>query len=229
MLTTPLVGDEVKAVLVVTALVLLGVTAFIVHTRGEWRALRHRLFKRLEVAESVSLPSRVAARLLSPRWDAAFHETLERSVRDFDAEGNTAAAAIVRAASDRDEPFREMAREIAIRAMTDGDLRSALVRLEQGIVYLLVFPGRHEDRRTLRRYPSLEKGWPAHAASVRAAAGAGSAPMVALLYFLGLDAHDGTLLVAYEGDDKRRFAAEMAEPAQTAPAGAGLSYDFALS
>ena len=61
--------------------------------------------------------------------------------------------------------FREMAREIAIRAMTDGDLRSVLVRLEQGIVYLLVFPGKHEDRRTLRRYPSLEKGWPAHAAS----------------------------------------------------------------
>ncbi len=122
-----------------------------------------------------------------------------------------------------------MAREIAIRAMTDGDFRSALVRLEQGIVYLLVFPGKHEDRRTLRRYPSLEKGWPAHAASVRASAGAGSAPMVALLYFLGLDAHDGTLLVAYEGDDKRRFAVEMAEPPQTAPAGAGLSYDFALS
>ena len=167
MLTTPLVGDEVKAVLVVTALVLLGVTGFIVHTRGEWRRLRHRLFKRLEVAEGVSHPSRVAARLFSPRWDAAFHETLERALRDFEAEGNTAAAAILRAASDRNEPFREMAREIAIRAMTDGDLRSALVRLEQGIVYLLVFPGRHEDRRTLRRYPSLEKGWPAHAASVR--------------------------------------------------------------
>ena len=52
--------------------------------------------------------------------------------------------------------------------------------------------------------------------------------MVALLYFLGLDAHDGTLLVAYEGDDKRRFPAEMAEPARTAPQ-ARLTYDFALS
>jgi hypothetical protein len=229
MWTTPAIGAEVKAVLVVSALVLLALTGFILHTRGEWSALKHRLFKRLEIAEGISHPSRVAARISSPRWDAAFGETLERSVRDFRAEGNSVAVAILRAASDRDASFSELAREIALQAMTDGDLRSALVRLDQGLVYLLMFPGRHEDRRALRRYPSLERGWPAHAAGVRAAAGAGSAPMVALLYFLNLDAHDGTLLVVYEGDDNRRFPAEMAESAQFAPAGAGLTYDFALS
>ncbi len=89
MLKTPLVGDEVKAVLVVTALVLLGVTAFIVHTRGEWLALRHRLFKRLEAAEGVSHPSRVAGGSCRPagmrrsarRWNARFATSTPRATQ----------------------------------------------------------------------------------------------------------------------------------------------------
>jgi hypothetical protein len=117
----------------------------------------------------------------------------------------------------------------SLRAMTEGDLQSALVRLDNALVYFLVFPGRPEDRRTLRRHPAIADGWPAHAASVRAAAGLGQSPMIALLYFLGLDARDGTLAVAYEGDDTRRFPPELAEPSGGALNGPGLTYDFALT
>ena len=97
---------------------------------GNGAALKHRLFKRHEIAESISHPSRVAARLLSARWDAAFHETLERSLRDFDAEGNAAAAAILRHFRSRrivsgNDPGN------CDRGDTDGDLRSVLVGLSR--------------------------------------------------------------------------------------------------
>jgi hypothetical protein len=222
-------GNEVVTLLVLLALFSAAIIGFIMHTRAEWRALRHKLFRRLEGAEKLSKPSGVAARLSSPRWDAAFRETLERSQRDFEAGGNTTAAAILRAVHDGGEQFPEMVRDIASRAMTPGELESALVRLEQGLVYVLVLPGRYEDRRTLKRYPSLADGWPEHAASIRAAAGAGKSPMIALLYFLGLDAHDGSLLVAYEGDDSRRFPAALGEPPVSELNSPALTYDFALS
>jgi hypothetical protein len=222
-------ADEIKTILVVLALLSAAITGIVLHSREEWRALRHKIGRRLEGVQALSRPSRVAQRLKSPQWDAAFRDTLERCRRDFEVLGDSAASALLRAAQDRSEEFPEMTREIASRAMTEGDLQSALVRLEQGLVYFLVFPGRHDDRRTLRRFPSLADGWPAHAANVRATAGPGKSPMIALLYFLGLDAHDGTLLVAYEGDDNRRFPAELGEPPLSSPSGPSLTYDFVLS
>ena len=56
--------------------------------------------------------------------------------------------------------------------------------------------------------------------------------MVALLYFLGLDAHDGTLLVAYEGDDEHRYPKELSEvsgPLAVANGATSLTYKFALA
>jgi hypothetical protein len=226
---TTLRSDDIVPFLIVVGLVSAAIIGIIMHTRAEWGALRHTLARRLESAQALSRPSRVALRLSSPGWDAAFRDTLERSSRDFEAEGNAAASALLRAAQDRSEDFPELTRELASRAMTEGDLQSALVRLEQGLIYFLIFPGRHEDRRTLRRFPSLADGWPEHAANVRATASAGKAPMIALLYFLGLDAHDGTILVAYDGDDNRRFPAELGEPPLCASTGPSLTYDFVLS
>jgi hypothetical protein len=226
---TTLRSDDIVTLLVVLALVSAAIIGIIMHSRAEWGAIRHKLAWRLESVQALSRPSRVAVRLSSPAWDAAFRDTLERSRRDFEAEGHVAATALLRAAHDRSEEFPELTRELASRAMTEGDLQSALVRLEQGLVYFLVFPGRHDDRRTLRRFPSLADGWPEHAANVRARASAEKAPMIALLYFLGLDAHDGTLLVAYDGDDNRRFPAELGEAPLTTSTGPSLTYDFVLS
>jgi hypothetical protein len=53
--------------------------------------------------------------------------------------------------------------------------------------------------------------------------------MIALLYFLGLDARDGTLVVAYEGDDTRRFPPELAETPGGALSAPSLTYHFALT
>jgi hypothetical protein len=222
-------GDPLATVLILLAFFAAATTGIIIHSRYEWGILRYRLFRPPEGLSNLSRPSRVATRLSSGRWDAAFHNTLERSRRDFEGEGNAVAAAVLGTIANGGEVLGSIVKEIALRAMTEGDLQSALVRLDNALVYFLVFPGRHEDRRTLRRHPAIADGWPAHAASVRAAAGLGQSPMIALLYFLGLDARDGTLAVAYEGDDTRRFPPELAEPSGGALNGPGLTYDFALT
>ena len=132
--------------------------------------------------------------------------------RETGAEGGTVAAAL-EAVEAAEETLRPLVDSVALDAMTSGDLRSALVRIDKVIVYVLVFPGRHDDRRAFRRYEAFSEGWLAHTAAVRRAArdGGSATPMVALLYFLGLDAHDGTLLVAYEGDDEHRYPKELSE------------------
>jgi hypothetical protein len=226
---TTLGSDDIVTELIVLALVAAAIIGIIMHTRAEWGALRHKLARRPGNVQALLRPSSVALRLSSPKWSAAFRDTLEHSCRDVEAEGNPAAIALFRAVQDQSDELSELTREIASRAMTDGDLQSALVRLEQGLLYLLVFPGRHDDRRTLRRFPSLADGWPEHAANVRTAASAGKAPMIALLYFLGLDAHDGKLLVAYDGDENRRFPAELGEAPVSTSTGPSLTYDFVLS
>lgn len=221
-------GDDLRTLLVLLALLTAALAGIFLHSRSEWRVLHRRLFRPREGLAKLSRPSRVEERLSSGRWEAAFRETLERSRRDFEGEGRTAAAGAIEAVETGGEELESLVKERASQAMTQGDLRSVLVRLEKALVYFLVFPGRHEDRRTLRCHRALADGWPAHAAKVRAAAGAGTTPMIALLYFLGLDAREGTLLVAYEGDDGRRLPAELAEPPGSACGGSSLTYDFAL-
>ena len=53
--------------------------------------------------------------------------------------------------------------------------------------------------------------------------------MIALLYFLGLDARDGALLVAFEGEEGRRYPSGLAEPSGVPGAVPGLSYEFELA
>ena len=90
------------------------------------------------------------------------------------------------------------------------------------------------DTGAIRRSAALAEGWPVHAAALRRAAAEGGAapPLVALLYFLGLDAQDGRLEIAYEGDDRRRYPAGLGEPpgGTAGPRdGPGWSYEFTLA
>jgi hypothetical protein len=203
------------------------VTGAVVRARDDWRGLRHRLFRPNEDLEKSSGPGRVAERLGSDRWDAAFRETLGRACRDFEGEGPAARAALESVAAAGEE-LRPVVDAVANRAMMSGDLESALVRIDGAIVYVLAFPGRHDDRRRFRGYGALAGGWPAHDAAVRRAAtlDGGELPMIGLLYFLGLDAREGTLLAAYEGDDGRRLPHDLAEPPGGPTAEPALTYEF---
>ena len=225
-------ADELKAILVPLALIAAAALGALLHMRHEWRALRHKLAQPAEDDAGRGRPCRVEERLGPDRLGDPARELLARLRHDLDADGDVegaAAVGAVAAAADRIDP---LLREVAARAMAGGELRSALLRLDEALAYLLVFPGRPEDPRTFRRYPALSDGWPAHAAAVRDAAGGDAAsPLVALLYFLGLDARECSLLVAYEGDRSRRFPEELAE-ASAGPVAAGgaaaLARDFVL-
>jgi hypothetical protein len=225
---TTLGSEALWGLLICLGILGLAVTGAVLRVRDDWKALRHKLFRPDESLERSSRPGRVAERLASDRWDAAIRETLARACRDFEGEETPARSAFesVAAAGERLRPIVD---EVAKRAMTSGDLESALVRIDRAIVYVLVFPGRHDDRRRTRGYEALSQGWPAHASAVRRAAGeGGDLPMVGLLYFLGLDAREGALLVAYEGDDGCHYPPDLAEP-PGAPGEPALTYEFSMA
>jgi hypothetical protein len=216
------VGQQVVLLVLFLALPVVAMFGAMLHARHEWKALRHKLFRPDEAAAKAMRPGRIAERLGPGRWDAAIRETLEKARGDLADEGDAAAAV--------GEDLSGLVDSLAREAMQAGDLRSALVRSDKALVYVMAFAGRPEDRRQIRGYEALADGWPAHATAVRRAAGGDDAPpMVALLYFLGLDARDGRLLVAYEGDQGRRYPSELAEPSGGSAVAPGLSHEFALA
>jgi hypothetical protein len=225
-------GDELRTIAVLLGLVSLGIGGAFLHSWHDWRALRHLLFRPDDNQRLPSLPGRLAERLDEGRWDSRFRETLSRSRHEVRLTENSAAATALEAVERDAERLSPLVREIALRAMTEGEIQSSLVRLEELLVYVLVFPGRHDDRRTFRRSESLAQGWPAHAQAVHDAADRGkSLPMLSLLYFLGLDARSGTLLVAYEGKEGSLHPRELADAANESIPGsgaAGLSQEFLL-
>jgi hypothetical protein len=231
---TVLGSEEQKFALVIVALLVLAITGAILHIRNEWKAVRHKLFKLREGLAKPARPSRVVERLMSGRWNAALSDAIARAKDESAAEEenlNAALEALIAA----EGSLRPIVDSIAIEAMTTGDLKSALVRIDELLVYVLVFPGRHEDRRSFRRYQAFSDGWRAHSTAVRHTSmkGENAPPMISLLYFLGLDAHDGTLLIAYDRDDEHRYPAELAEVLSAPAIGKGetsrLTYEFALA
>jgi hypothetical protein len=231
---TAIGGADLRLLIVFFALIAFAATGVILHSRNEWKMLRHSLFRKPGDLVKMERPGRVAGHLEPGRWGAAFRETLERARRDFEGDEGRAAKAALDVVKTAEAEVAPLVREVALRALTTGELQSILVGLDGVTVYALAFPGRHEDRRSFRRHESLSEGWPAHAAAVRrATAGAGAPrPLIALLYFLGLDARDGALLLAYEGDEGRLFPAELAEgPGGPVAARTGPSwtYEFALA
>jgi hypothetical protein len=227
---TTLGSEAIRGLLICLGVLGLAAIGGVLRIRDDWKALRHKLFRPNEGVEKSSRPGRVVERLDSDRWDTAFGESLARACRDFEGEGTSARSAFEGVAAAREELW-PLVDTVARRAMTSGDLESALVRIDRAIVYLLVFPGRHDDRRRFRGYQAFARGWPAHASAVRrAASGEGSnLPVVGLLYFLGLDAREGTLLVSYEGDDGPRFSPDLAEPPGGPTGAPALTYEFSMA
>jgi hypothetical protein len=229
---TAIGGEDLKDLIVLIAAIAFAMTGVILHSRNEWKLLRHTLFRKPGGLAKMERPGRVAGHLDPGRWDAVFRETMERARADLERDDEGAAKEGLDVLKAAEAEVAPLVREVALRAMTTGELQSIVIGLDGVTVYALAFPGRHEDRRSFRRHQSLSEGWPAHAAAVRrASAGASAAPpLIGLLYFLGLDARDGALLLAYEGDEGHLFPAELAEvtggsvPARTGPS---WTYEFA--
>ena len=229
---TTLGVDDLRLVLILLAPIGLGMVGTVLHTRYEWRALRHMLFRPVDSLKWLSLPGRLEERLGAERWDCPFRETLSRSRRDFLSEGRSDVAAAMEAVERDRERLAPMVREVARCAMIDGEVRSVLVRLDDVLVYILTFPGSADDKRSLRKCGALAGGWTTHARAVRGAAEqVQSVPMISLLFFLGLDARSGTLLVAYEGDGGSVLPAALVSPADGQASGSTVSersYEFLL-
>jgi hypothetical protein len=226
-------ADELTAILVPLALFLAAAIGTFLHMRHEWRALRHKLSQPAGAEGSQGKACRVEERLAADRLGGPARELLGRLRRDLEDGGDAEGAAAVAAVAAADERLDPLLGSVAARAVTGGELRSALVRLDEALGYVLVFPGRRGDPRTIRRYQALSDGWPAHAAAIRDAAGGPTAPpLVALLYFLGLDARECSVLVAYDGDRGSRFPEELAG-ASAGPLADGdapaLARDFVLA
>ena len=224
--------EDVRTWGILLALLALGLGGAIFHSRHEWRALRHKLYRPVEGPKTLSRPSRLARRLASEQWNTVFREALAQSGHDSEARGNSAATAAMAAVGRNAERLAPVVQEVALGAMTEGEVHSALMRLDEALVYVLAFPGRHEDKRTFRRSEAFSEGWQAHAAAVHSAAGARKdLPMISLLFFLGIDAQSGTLLTAYEGEEGSLYPTELAEPpngTNRLPEGPRLCHDFVL-
>ncbi len=120
--------EDVRTWGILLALLALGLGGAIFHSRHEWRALRHKLYRPVEGPKTLSRPSRLARRLASEQWNTVFREALAQSGHDAEARGNSAAAAAMAAVGRNAERLAPVVQEVALGAMTEGEVHSALMR-----------------------------------------------------------------------------------------------------
>ena len=170
---TTLSSAELRFLVLLLGFLALAMSGAILHTRHEWKALKHKLFKPHDGLVKSSRPGRIAERLSSAGWDSAFRETLEKARRDLASTGRQPRRR-GRGSGRGGRYAREDSRLRRPSGDARGELQSAVpVRIDKAIVYVLVFPGRHDDRRVGKRSKPLSEEVSAPAAAVRRAAGGG--------------------------------------------------------
>jgi hypothetical protein len=57
--------------------------------------------------------------------------------------------------------------DLALEVLETGELHSVLVKIDNVVVYILFFPGLHDQPSLLKRYKSFSKGWVSHIEQMR--------------------------------------------------------------
>jgi hypothetical protein len=184
--------------------------------RRRWIKLRLTLAARPGAIAERERPGLLAENLAPERWEKSVGITLKGVEAALLADGSpiaAKAATALREVIPLPAPLAAITQQAAAAAIESGELQSRLIPTKPTAVYALVCPARHAHVRLLRKHPAFADGWPEYAAQVwRALAENGAqTDVLFLLFFLGPDARDGTLAVAFEADDGRLATAELVD------------------
>ena len=186
------------------------------YARKQWIKLRPKLDAKSGAAAERERPGFLAENLAAERWDRSVEITLKGVESALLADGSpisAKAAAALREVTPLPAAVAAITRQAATAAVESGELQSRLLSTTPTAVYALVCPARHAHVRLLRKHPAFADGWLEYAAQLRRGLGRKGSPpdVLCLLFFIGPDARDGTLAVAYESADGRLATAELVD------------------
>jgi hypothetical protein len=213
------------------------VTLLVLIARARWLGIRQQMFRKTPAAEALCRPGILDTHLNAELWERVFKATLARATQTIgrqDGDVAREAAAALARLRPVEGALATPAHQTALKAARTGTLQSCLARTPEQLVYVLVFPARHEHSGLFRRHEGFADGWVEHVAGFRRQLEEAdrSAPLLCLLYFLGSQAADGTLVVAYEGEAGRLMPADLV-PAADGEDGPALrmagGFDFQLA
>src|SRR5262249_35283823 len=136
----------------------------IVLARRRWFAFRTKFHGQSGPPEASRKPGLMATGLGPASWLETLRATLGRASKalgetEHEAARERAAALPAVAA---DPALASVSRDLAVQALETGGLQSALVKLGRSLVYLVLFPDRHEHAELFRRHDQFAAGWVDH-------------------------------------------------------------------
>jgi hypothetical protein len=182
--------------------------------RKRWIKLRPTLAARPGAVAERERPGLLAENLAQERWEKSVGITLKGVEAALLTDGSAIAAkaaTALREVTPLPPTLAAITQQAAATAIESGELQTRLIATKPTAVFTLVCPARHAHVRLLRKHPAFADGWLEYAAQLRRglAENGSQTDVLFLLFFLGPDARDGTLAVAFEADDGRLATAEL--------------------
>ncbi len=207
------------------------IALFVFVARRKWRGVKEMLSSSSEPPEGKSSERELKGaidHLIGGTLSSALLGALLRAKQALDdisseseeptGDQSAASKAISRVTDEAPDVIEALLEKTAKDALESGKVRSQLVDLEDLLLYLVVFPARHEHPHLLRRYPSFEGGWIEHIDALRGSLSLdealGDTPMLELLLFLRPAANDGVLVVGYSDPDHQLAPATLLDEAE---------------
>ena len=159
------------SIFVLLPIIPLCIVAFISAIR--WRKLRpsvdstNKALVRPEKKESELASQLLVFEIWEERFQRAFYNSLKELRQSEDKVEQAIAEDLNELYAQAGELLAKKTYDLALGVLETGELQSMLVKIDNVLVYILFFPGLHDQPSLLKRYKSFSKGWVSHIEQMR--------------------------------------------------------------
>ncbi len=207
-------------ILIVLALI----GGFVYWTRRKWKSIRPLIYddnNDLQAKDTVTeKKGGISERLSKDNWNERFHSGLFQTIDKLGEIKSNEIQPVVEVINNLCKNFiqllDEKTHDLMLKMMETGALQSILLDVGGMYLYILVFPGIHDQPALLKRYSPFVRGWVFHNEELRKALKIDETKvdLIQLIIFLSPNLREGTMHFAFQNSNLRLFPVDLLDKSE---------------
>jgi hypothetical protein len=208
---------------ILIVIVLIG--AFVYWTRRKWKTIRPLVYDDNNSPEKDGATEKkggISERMSKDNWIERFHSGLFQTIDKIGEIKNNEILPVVEVINNMRKNYiqllDEKTHDLMLKIMEIGTLQSILLDVGGMYIYILVFPGLHDQPVLLKRYSPFVHGLVSHIEELRKALQINEAKvnLIQLIIFLSPNLREGTMHLAFQNSSLQLFPVDLLDKSEKA-------------
>jgi hypothetical protein len=212
------------------SIVLILIFLFVIWAGKKWKTIKPLIYEDDEEQNKQEKQEGISHHLSTDKWKERFHTSFFQTFKKLEKikgkEARAAVETLEQLKMNFDQLLTEKTHELTLKIVETGALQSILLNVGGIFIYILVFPGLHDQATLLKRYPPFMRGWVYHMEELRKVLKIDSAKSdwVQLMLFLSPNFREGTMHLAFQNSNFNLLPVDLLDKSETKEA-RGILYE----